>query len=85
MGQQEGKVIHNKTIGDLHKFADSMPAMDFTNDVALKKLADRVVLEITGLGSLDKDLLRDSEDNKSQVMKSATDISNNLDAYVDTI
>ena len=82
---KEGKVIHNKTIGDLHKFADSMPAMDFTNDVALKKLADRVVLEITGLGSLDKDLLRDSEDNKSQVMKSATDISNNLDAYVDTI
>ena len=78
------KVIHNSTLNDLYKYADSLPAIDFTNDETLKDLADRVVKEVTLDGLRNKDLLKDS-DAKETVEKSATDIANNLDAYAETL
>jgi len=78
------KVIHNSTLNDLHKYADSLPAIDFTNDATLKDLADRVVKEVTLDGLRSKDLLKDP-DAKETVEKSATDIVNNLDAYAETL
>ena len=78
------KVIHNSTLDDLYKYADSLPAIDFTNDSTLKELAERVVEEVTCDGIRDKDLLKDP-DAKEVVEKSATDIANNLDAYAETL
>jgi hypothetical protein len=78
------KVIHNSTLNDLYKYADSLPAIDFTNDSTLKDLADRVVNEVTCGGLRNKDLLKDP-DAKETVKKSATDIANNLDAYAETL
>jgi hypothetical protein len=78
------KVIHNSTLNDLYKYADSLPAIDFTNDSTLKDLADRVVKEVTCDGLRNKDLLKDP-DAKETVEKSATDIANNLDAYAETL
>ena len=78
------KVIHNSTLNDLYKYADSLPAIDFTNDATLKDLADRVVKEVTCDGLRNKDLLKDP-DAKETVEKSATDIANNLDAYAETL
>jgi len=78
------KVIHNSTLDDLYKYADSLPAIDFTNDSTLKDLADRVVKEVTCDGLRNKDLLKDP-DAKETVEKSATDIANNLDAYAETL
>lgn len=78
------KVIHNSTLNDLYKYADSLPAIDFTNDATLKDLADRVVREVTCDGLRNKDLLKDP-DAKETVEKSATDIANNLDAYAETL
>ena len=78
------KVIHNSTLDDLYKYAESLPAIDFTNDSTLKELADRVVKEVTCDGLRNKDLLKDP-DAKDTVEKSATDIANNLDAYAETL
>ncbi len=78
------KVIHNSTLNDLYKYADSLPAIDFTNDATLKDLADRVVNEVTCGGLRSKDQLKDP-DAKETVEKSATDIANNLDAYAETL
>jgi len=78
------KVIHNSTLDDLYKYADSLPAIDFTEDTTLKALADRVVKEVTCDGLRDKDLLKDPE-AREVVEKSATDIANNLDAYAETL
>jgi hypothetical protein len=78
------KVIHNSTLDELYKYADSLPAIDFTSDSTLKDLADRVVKEVTCDGLRNKDLLKDP-DAKDTVEKSATDIANNLDAYAETL
>ena len=78
------KVIHNSTLDELYKYADSLPAIDFTNDETLKDLADRVVKEVSLDGLRNKDLLKD-DDAKETVEKSAQDIANNLDAYAETL
>jgi len=78
------KVIHNSTLDDLYKYAESLPAIDFTNDSTLKDLANRVVEEVTCDGLRDKEILK-NPDAKDVVEKSATDIANNLDAYAETL
>jgi len=78
------KVIHNSTLDELYKYADSLPAIDFTNDSTLKDLANRVVEEVTCDGLRDKEILK-NPDAKDVVEKSATDIANNLDAYAETL
>ena len=79
-----GKVIHNSTLDDLYKYADTLPAIDFTDDATLKSLADRVVNEVTCHGLNDKDSLKD-KDVREEIKESATDITNNLDAYAETL